>query len=122
MKRIGIVSLDGTIPDFSSLGVAAAIVDTGIDRRHPELNVVGGRNLVSSDPNGDPYHDGLGHGTHVAGILGAKNNGQGIVGAAPGAARNRAGGWGGSRGRRASEWASGPCRLPSCRPLHPCID
>lgn len=83
MRRIG-VAPNGMVPDFTNLGVAAAIVDTGIDRRHPDLNIVGGKNLCSSETNGDPYNDGLGHGTHVAGILGAKNNGQGIIGAAPG--------------------------------------
>ncbi len=75
---------NGTVPDFTNLGVAAAIIDTGIDRRHPDLNVVGGKSLVSNDPNPDPYIDGLGHGTHVAGILGARNNGRGIIGSAPG--------------------------------------
>ncbi|GBF88068.1 serine protease [Raphidocelis subcapitata] len=84
MRRIGVVSDDNMVPDFSGLGVAAAIIDTGVDRRHPDLNVVGGKSMCSTDPKADPYSDGLGHGTHVAGILGAKNNGQGIIGAAPG--------------------------------------
>ena len=83
MRRIN-VAAGGAVPDFSGLGVAAAIIDTGVDRRHPDLNVVGGKNLCSTEVGGDPYHDGLGHGTHVAGILGAKNDGQGIIGAAPG--------------------------------------
>jgi subtilisin family serine protease len=83
MKRIGVVE-DNSLPDFANLGISAAIIDTGVDRRHPDLNVVGGKSFCSSEVNSDPYRDGLGHGTHVAGILGAKNNGQGTVGAAPG--------------------------------------
>ncbi|KAI8473102.1 MAG: peptidase S8/S53 domain-containing protein [Monoraphidium minutum] len=83
MRRIGVAE-GGLVPDMANLGVAAAIIDTGVDRRHPDLNVVGGKSFCSSEINSDPYKDGLGHGTHVAGILGAKNNGQGIIGAAPG--------------------------------------
>lgn len=102
MRRIG-VNTNGVVPDFANLGVAAAIIDTGIDRRHPDLNVVGGKSFCSSEVNSDPYKDGLGHGTHVAGILGAKNQGQGIVGAAPG--ESAAGG--GRAAARAAVWQGG---------------
>ena len=47
-------------------------------------NVVGGKSFVTGDTTNDPYADGFGHGTHVSGIIGAKNNGQGIIGVAPG--------------------------------------
>jgi hypothetical protein len=60
-----------------------AIVDTGVDPSHPDLNVVGGVNCTSSNPAA--WHDGNGHGTHVAGIVGAIDNGTGVVGVAPGA-------------------------------------
>jgi subtilisin family serine protease len=59
-----------------------AIVDTGIDKDHGDLNVVGGVNC-SSD-NRSAWDDGNGHGTHVAGIVGAIDNGGGVVGVAPG--------------------------------------
>ena len=59
-----------------------AIVDTGIDRTHPDLNVVGGINCSTSDPNA--WWDSNGHGTHVAGTVGALDNGIGVVGVAPG--------------------------------------
>ena len=59
-----------------------AIVDTGIDKDHPDLNVVGGVNCSTS--NRAAWDDGNGHGTHVAGIVGALDNGTGVVGVAPG--------------------------------------
>jgi hypothetical protein len=59
-----------------------AIVDTGIDGTHPDLNVVGGYNC--STPNPAAWGDANGHGTHVAGTVGALDNGIGVVGVAPG--------------------------------------
>jgi subtilisin len=65
------------------------VIDTGIDWEHPDLNVVGGINCASGNPfrakcsgNGDDDHY---HGTHVAGTIGAIDNGIGVVGVAPGA-------------------------------------
>jgi subtilisin len=58
-----------------------AIVDTGI-ALHPDLNVVGGMNCSTSDPTA--WRDRQSHGTHVAGIVGALDNGIGVVGVAPG--------------------------------------
>jgi subtilisin family serine protease/uncharacterized protein YbcV (DUF1398 family) len=60
-------------------GVKVAVLDSGISP-HEDLDVVGGVSFVSYT---DSYYDDNGHGTHVAGIIGAKNNGIGIVGAAP---------------------------------------
>ncbi len=59
-----------------------AVIDTGIERDHPDLNVVGGYNCTSR--NRDKWDDADGHGTHVAGIIGAKDNSFGVVGVAPG--------------------------------------
>ena len=59
-----------------------AIVDTGIDPSHPDLNVVGGVNCSTS--NRSLWRDVQGHGTHVAGTVGAKDNSMGVVGVAPG--------------------------------------
>jgi subtilisin family serine protease len=66
-------------------GVTVGVIDTGVDPSHPDLkrNVVAGWDFVASDD--DPADDN-GHGTHVAGIIGARpNNGRGIAGLSWGA-------------------------------------
>lgn len=62
--------------------VRVAVIDTGVDINHPDLNanVKGGVNTISRNKS---YQDDNGHGTHVAGIIGAVNNTIGVVGAAP---------------------------------------
>ena len=60
--------------------VTVAVLDSGIDPSHPDLagRVVPGRNVRENNGN---TRDDLGHGTHVAGIIGALgNNGAGVVG------------------------------------------
>ncbi len=58
-----------------------AIVDTGI-ARVPDLNVAGGYNCSTADRTA--WRDVYGHGTHVAGTVGAIDNADGVVGVAPG--------------------------------------
>jgi subtilisin family serine protease len=70
-KRVGYG--DGT-------GKTAWIIDTGIDVDHPDLNVDKERSV--SYVSGKTFDDDNGHGTHVAGIIGAKNNREGILGVA----------------------------------------
>lgn len=69
---------------YTGKGVKIGVIDSGIDVNHSELDVKGG--MCALDhlcPQGTPYQDDLGHGTHVAGIIAAKKNGAGIVGVAP---------------------------------------
>ena len=62
----------------------AYIIDTGVDLDHPDLNVGTGSDCVAYF-TGRSADDGNGHGTHVAGTIGAINNSIGVVGVAPGA-------------------------------------
>ena len=69
--------------------VDIAIIDTGIDLDHPDLNVVQGVDCRRLDKKtgqcmvgGD---DDNGHGSHAAGTAAAIDNGIGVVGVAPGA-------------------------------------
>lgn len=68
-------------PIAKGSGINVAIVDTGIDYTHPDLkdNYKGGFNAKGGN---DPKDD-EGHGTHVAGTIGALDNGIGVVGVAP---------------------------------------
>lgn len=63
--------------------VNVAVLDTGIDLDHPDLNVRAGKNCMAEGVAPD---DDNGHGTHVAGTIAAANNGRGVVGVAPGTA------------------------------------
>jgi subtilisin family serine protease len=85
----GINRIDGELSSTASgngsgsVNVDVAVIDTGIDLTHPDLNVyVAGAKNCSS---GKSANDGNGHGTHVAGTIGAKDDGNGVVGVAPGA-------------------------------------
>lgn len=65
-----------------SVNADIAILDTGIDLNHPDLNVYKQETFVPGTSNAN---DDDGHGTAVAGVAAAKDNSQGIVGVAPGA-------------------------------------
>ncbi|KAK1450717.1 subtilisin Carlsberg [Colletotrichum cuscutae] len=85
---------------FTGKGIKVAIVDTGVDYRHPALggcfgegchvaygwDFTGDNYYESSDaptPDADPLDTCQGHGTHVAGIIMAQENELGFTGAAP---------------------------------------
>ena len=82
-KESLVADIDGEGPQVDA---DVAIVDTGIggktSRSHEDLNIVGGISCSTDSPNawGDPN----GHGTHVAGTVGARDNSLGVVGVAPG--------------------------------------
>ena len=65
---------------YKGQGVKVGIFDSGIDVDHPDLTVVGGIDLVG---DGNGLDDCNGHGTHVAGIVAARDNGRYTVGVAP---------------------------------------
>jgi type VII secretion-associated serine protease mycosin len=67
---------------FQGQGIKVAVIDTGVDLDHPDLqaNIVSGKSFVSGVSSPD---DDQGHGTHVAGIVAAVNNNGGVIGVAP---------------------------------------
>ncbi|KPJ74863.1 MAG: hypothetical protein AMS14_04685, partial [Planctomycetes bacterium DG_20] len=79
VKRIGAGEVH---PTNSGEGIRVAVLDTGIDYGHPDLddNYAGGWDFVNNDS--DPFDDHY-HGTMVAGVVAAEDNGSGVVGVAP---------------------------------------
>ncbi len=93
-SSIAAIGTRGENPEKIGIDVGIAILDTGIQWDHPDLNVVGGIHYgyrSTGPPSGrgffenENYNDDNGHGTHVAGIAAAFDNNFGVVGVAPGA-------------------------------------
>jgi subtilisin family serine protease len=82
LERVNIPYVHESMVQSPGNGVTVAILDTGIDQDHPELksrivqcvSVLAGRKSCNDDN---------GHGTHIAGIIAAGSNHQGVIGAAP---------------------------------------
>ena len=68
----------------NGIGKRAWIIDTGIDFDHPDLTIDAtlSKSFISGQSSAQ---DENGHGTHVGGIIGAKNNTFGVLGVASGA-------------------------------------
>ena len=67
-----------------SPGIVVAVVDTGVDLSHPDLNLVTGYDY-DGKIGGAPHSPTDDHGTACAGKVGAiRNNGIGVIGTAPG--------------------------------------
>ncbi len=94
----GDLSSTGSGNGAGSVDADIAILDTGIDLKHSDLNVYHQKSFETSSSGGwssffgsgkttttSSANDDNGHGTHVAGIAAAKDNSIGSVGVAPGA-------------------------------------
>ena len=64
---------------YTGKGVNIAVVDTGISA-HEDLQITGGVSFARYTAS---FNDDNGHGTHVAGIIGARDNNIGVIGIAP---------------------------------------
>jgi subtilisin family serine protease len=78
VRRIGAAS---TTQVHEPAGVGVAILDTGVDLANADLDAANGKNCITTTKSAT---DDNGHGTHVAGIVAARNNGSRVVGVAPG--------------------------------------
>jgi serine protease AprX len=74
-------------PQATGFGIKVAVIDSGVDLEHADLQCAGkietvpGANYIDATKSVD---DDNGHGTHVAGIIGAcTNNDKGVAGVAP---------------------------------------
>lgn len=77
--------LDIDASDDIRADVDVAVIDTGIDHEHPDLDVEGRTSCITGSCIDNSGKDGHSHGTHVGGTIGAIDNGVGVVGVAPGA-------------------------------------
>jgi subtilisin family serine protease len=77
LKRMGVASLPHR---YVSPNVDVYVLDTGIQML-PQLNVVSTVSFMEVEASGEDMH---GHGTHVAGIIGARDTAEAAVGVAPG--------------------------------------
>jgi thermitase len=83
--NLALIEAEGAHSVSTGPGAVVAVIDTGVQSSHEDLQgrLLPGRDIVQND--GDPQ-DENGHGTHVLGIAGANaNNGVGVASVAPGA-------------------------------------
>jgi subtilisin family serine protease len=73
-------SLSKNQSSYTGKGVKIAVLDTGIDKEHTDLQIKSGASFITNEPDFDDYN---GHGTHVAGIISALNNNIGVLGVSP---------------------------------------
>jgi len=89
-NTVGTPGFDANAPaawnsGYGDPNVIIAILDSGVDIDHPDLNLVAGYDFGSGDTNPDDNSAAPGHGTCCAGVAAAvANNGRGSCGAAPG--------------------------------------
>lgn len=77
-KNLGLEAIHAK--GYTGKGQKVAVVDTGISQNHPDLKEGIDH---AEDLHGEGPEDRQGHGSHCAGIIGARSNGSGLIGVAP---------------------------------------
>jgi subtilisin family serine protease len=72
---------------YTGEGVTVCIIDSGLYAEHEDLKDIPTLSGESQIPGEEWYTDGLGHGTHVAGTVGAVNNEIGVIGVSYGVSK-----------------------------------
>lgn len=84
----GVDRIDADLNSNTGSGVHVYIIDTGIDADHADLQANLGNGFAAVDCSGGgcltTWDDDHGHGTHVAGTVGAIDNDIDVIGVAPG--------------------------------------
>jgi subtilisin len=76
----GVARVGRSTAASNGLGVGVAVLDTGVDLAHPDLaGTVNALNAFGAQS----CQDDQGHGTHVAGIIAARDNAADVIGVAP---------------------------------------
>jgi subtilisin len=79
IRRVSAASLAQA---HSAATTSVAVLDTGVDTANADLDVVSGKNCISTSSSS--AKDDNGHGTNVAGIVAARDTGASVTGVAPG--------------------------------------
>ncbi|MDA1072828.1 MAG: S8 family serine peptidase, partial [Proteobacteria bacterium] len=83
------INLGNVWDDYTGAGIHVAVIDTGIDPTHPDLDgnidPVSHMNSRTGATSGNPQNGSDNHGTAVAGVIAAEDNNIGVVGVAYGA-------------------------------------
>jgi subtilisin family serine protease len=84
-ERVNATPAAAAVAPSAQRAVSVAVLDSGVDHDHPDLNVTWGVDTTATVPTDGAAaaDDGLGHGTHAAGIVAARDDDAGVVGVAP---------------------------------------
>ncbi|MFL6591323.1 MAG: S8 family serine peptidase [Luteimonas sp.] len=71
---------------YRGAGVTVAVLDSGVSCSHPDIApnlLAASTSFVANEGVCHPFNNAFNHGTHVAGIIAAADNGTGTIGVAP---------------------------------------